>query len=164
MALDDSAPSTWRYQKRPEATALRSSRMGGEVQTHHARDDEDKACHAEYIGRFAECRHADDHRAHGSDSGPHGIGGPKRDGLQRDREQAEAERDGSDHGYARPEPSEAIRVFETESPRDLQQSSEQKCEPSFERIGCLHHRPWQPLLILRSGAALVVVITASSQQ
>jgi hypothetical protein len=92
------------------------------------------------------------------------IGGPERHRLQGNREQAEAERDGRDHGYARPESGEAIRVFETESPRDLQQSSEQKCEPSIERIGCLHHRPRQPLLILRSGAALVILLTASSKE
>ena len=93
-----------------------------------------------------------------------GIGGPKRHGLQGEREQAEAERDGRDHGYTRPEPGEAIRVLEPESPRDLQQSSEKKCEPPIERIGCLHHRPRQPLLILRSGAALVMVIMAWSQE
>ena len=165
MALDDSAPSTCRYQELAQRRR-RCDLQGWEARfrPHHARNDEDEACHAEYIGRFAEGRHADDDRTHGSDSGPHGIGGPKRDGLQREREQAEAQRDGRDHGYARPEPGEAIGVFETEGPRDLQQSSEQKCEPSIERIGCLHHRPRQPLLILRSGAALVMVIMASSQE
>src|ERR1700716_2184951 len=143
--------------------AFRSSRMGGEVKTDHACNDEDETCHSEYIRWLAESHHADDHRACGPDSRPQGIGGSKRHGLQGNREQAEAERNCRDHGHARPEPGEAIRVFEPESPGDLQQSSEQESEPSGERIGGLHHRLGRPLLTFRRGAGLELVITAHSQ-
>src|SRR5258707_2154942 len=102
--------------------ARAASTRRNELEADHAGDDEGEATEPDRVGRFAECHHADDHRAGGADAGPDRIGGPEWHRFKRQPEQAEAQKDRRSGSPARPEPGEPAQKFETHGPGDLEHS------------------------------------------
>ena len=100
-----------------------------ELEPDHACDNQRQAKDPDRVGRLAEQEDADDDASGGTDPGPHGIGRAERQRFQCNRHQGEAQDDGK-HGRARrPEPRQAIGIFQADGPADLQQSRRQQCQP-----------------------------------
>ena len=111
-----------------------------ELEPDHPRHDQRQANQPDRVGRLAVDEYADHDAADGADPGPHRIGGAERQRFERDRHQSEAERDRGGGRRGRPEPGQAVGIFQAERPGDLEQSRAEECQPAAHGVPALRRQ------------------------